>query len=117
VSTRSTVTLLRDMQWPAIICRSTDLPARTGRTGRLADLTRAAGGSAYLCGTGGSRYLDPSPFTAHGLTVEMFTPPQHQLRAGRSRVTALTDLAVTGPEMLARQRRSRLRVSGRPRAE
>jgi WbqC-like protein family len=85
------------MQWPRIICRGTDLHARTGRSERLADLTRAAGGSACLCGTGGSRYLDPSPFTAHGLTVEMFTPPQYQLRAGGSRVTTLTDLAITAP--------------------
>jgi hypothetical protein len=85
------------------------------RTDRLADLTRAAGGSAYLCGTGGSRYLDPSPFTAHGLTVEMFTPPQYQLRAGGSRVTALTDLAITGPEILARQLSEHARTWNRSR--
>jgi hypothetical protein len=33
----------------------------------------------------------------------MFTPPQYQLRAGGIRVSALTDLALTGPEMLARR--------------
>jgi hypothetical protein len=33
--------------------------------------------AAYLCGTGGSRYLDPAPFAALGLTVTMFTPPEH----------------------------------------
>jgi hypothetical protein len=75
---------------------------------RLADLTRAVGAATYLCGTGGSRYLDPQPFTVHGLTVQRFTPPQHPVQGkveGTRLVTALTDLAVVGPVALAEQLR------------
>ena len=61
VSMHTTVTLLRALRWPGAIYRSSELAARPGRSERLADLVSAAG---YLCGTGGSRYLDPAPFTA-----------------------------------------------------
>lgn len=81
VSAQTTIALLRAVKWPGVIVRSKDLPARPGRSQRLADLTRAAGGAAYLCGTGGSRYLDPQPFIAEGLGIELFTPPGHPLAA------------------------------------
>lgn len=71
VSEHTTTSLLRRLNWPGIICRSSDIPVRGGRSERLADLTRAAGAATYLCGTGGSRYLDRSPFAALGLEVEM----------------------------------------------
>ena len=61
VSEHATITLLRLLNWPGTICRSSDIPARDGRSERLADLTRAVGAATYLCGTGGSRYLDPAP--------------------------------------------------------
>lgn len=57
------------------ICRSRDTAARTGRSERLADLAISSGATAYLCGTGGSRSLNPAPFAAQGLEVQFFTPP------------------------------------------
>jgi len=49
VSETSTKALLRALDWPGLIYRSSDLPARTGRSERLADLTLAVGASTYLC--------------------------------------------------------------------
>jgi hypothetical protein len=60
-----------------MICRSSGIPVRGGRSERLADLTRAVGAATYLCGTGGSRYLDRSPFAALGLGVARFTSLEH----------------------------------------
>jgi hypothetical protein len=113
VSEHTTITLLRLLNWPGTICRSSGLPARAGRSERLADLTRAAGAATYLCGTGGSRYLDAAPFTALGLTVAMFPPPEH-LADARSetahRGSVLTDLAVAGPEGLSAVLREHARL-------
>jgi hypothetical protein len=106
VSMHTTVTLLRALRWPGAIYRSSELAARLGRSERLADLASAVGAAGYLCGTGGSRYLDPAPFTARGLHIAMFTPPPHPdgviCQAGH-RITALTDLAAAGRESLAAQ--------------
>ena len=41
-----------------MLCCSSDIAARAGRSERLADLTMWAGATAYLRGTGVSRY-DP----------------------------------------------------------
>jgi hypothetical protein len=103
VSEHATVTLLRLLNWPGVIFRSSGIPARRGRSERLADLTSAVGAATYLCGTGGSRYLDPTPFAALGLGVAMFTPPEHPADLppeNARRVSALADLAVAGPERL-----------------
>jgi hypothetical protein len=114
VSEHTTITLLRLLNWPGAICRSSDIPARAGRSERLADLTRAVGASTYLCGTGGSRYLDQALFTSLGLTVTMFTPPQHLADLSPDdarRVSVLTDLAAAGPERLAASIREHARLS------
>lgn len=106
VSERATLALLRAVKWPGVICHSSDLPARTGRSQRLADLTRATGGTTYLCGTGGSRYLDTEPFITEGLGIERFTLPEHtgdDTWKDDRRVTALADLAAVGPTALAEQ--------------
>jgi WbqC-like protein family len=60
-SERTTTALLEAVGWRGRICRSSGIAARTGRSERLADLTTAVSATAYLCGTGGSRYLDPRP--------------------------------------------------------
>jgi hypothetical protein len=114
VSEYTTITLLRLLNWQGAICRSSDIPARAGRSERLADLTRAVGASTYLCGTGGSRYLDQALFTSLGLTVTMFTPPQHLADLSPEdarRVSVLTDLAAAGPERLAASIREHARLS------
>jgi hypothetical protein len=74
VTEYTTTEMLRLVGWPGAIYRSSDLPARSGRSERLADLTSTIGATTYLCGTGGSRYLDPAPFTARGLHVAKFRP-------------------------------------------
>lgn len=79
VSEHTTITLFRLLNWPGAICRSSSIPAREGRSERLADLAQAVGASTYLCGTGGSRYLDPAPFASLGRTVGMFTRRSTQL--------------------------------------
>jgi hypothetical protein len=114
VSEHTTITLLRLLNWPGAICRSSDLPARKGRSERLVDLTRAVGASAYLCGTGGSRYLDQAPFAAVRLSVAKFTPPQRLAALSPEdtrRVSVLTDLATAGPERLSAAIREHARLS------
>jgi WbqC-like protein family len=104
VSEDATITLLRLLDWPGAIYRSSGIPAREGRSERLADITRAVGAATYLCGTGGSRYLDLAPFTALGLAVAMFTPPEHTADLSPEnarRVSVLADLAAAGPERLS----------------
>jgi hypothetical protein len=106
VSTQTTTEMLRLLGWPGTIVRSTDLPARSGRSERLAHLASAVGAATYLCGTGGSRYLDPLPFRTRGLHVAMFQPPQHLAGVACQeprRLTALTDLAAVGRAALAEQ--------------
>jgi hypothetical protein len=114
VSEHTTITLLRLLNWPGAICRSSGLPARAGRSERLADLTRAAGAATYLCGTGGSRYLDRAPFAAQGLAVAMFAPPEHLTGLPSEtarRVSVLADLAAAGPERLSAALREHARLS------
>ncbi len=114
VSEHTTITLLRLLNWPGAICRSSHIPARAGRSERLADLTRAVGASSYLCGTGGSRYLDQAPFVSLGLTVTKFSPPQHiadhSLETAR-RVSVLEDLAALGPGRLSSTIREHARLT------
>lgn len=104
VSERTTIALLKVAGWRGRTCRSSGTAARTGRSERLADLTMAVGAAAYLCGTGGSRYLDPAPFTAQGLAVQFFTPPARLTSLPPDawhRATALADLAEAGSQALA----------------
>jgi hypothetical protein len=75
---------------------------------------RAVGAASYLCGTGGSRYLNLAPFTALGLAVAMFTPPEHatDLSAENARrVSVLADLAAAGSERLSTTMREHARLS------
>lgn len=102
VSEVSTLALLRALRWTGVTYRSSELPARTGRSQHLADLIVAVGAGTYLCGTGGARYLDPAPFTSSGVNVIYFQPPQPPGRqAPGHRVTALAALAATGPGLLS----------------
>jgi WbqC-like protein family len=96
--------LLDLLGWTGEIMRSSELPARTGRSERLADLTRAMGCTEYLYGTGGARYLDIAPFTRLGLTARPFEPPP-ALRPPTSmrRVSALWALMTIGPTALRDQ--------------
>lgn len=104
VAEHTTAEILRLAGWPGVIYHSSDLASRSGRSERLADLASAVGATTYLCGTGGSRYLDPAPFTTRGLHAAMFTPPVAAASSAcqdASRLTGLSDLADAGPAALA----------------
>ncbi|MEK2476556.1 WbqC family protein [Streptomyces noursei] len=102
--------LLTSVGWHGEVVRSSDLPARAGRSQRLADLAAAVGSNAYLCGTGGMRYLDVEPFAVLGTAIVPFLLPDASMSGiwGSAReVSALWALATIGPERLADE----LRVS------
>ncbi|WP_079182090.1 WbqC family protein [Streptomyces yunnanensis] len=111
IAESSALALLASVGWQGEVVRSSDLPARAGRSQRLADLAAAVGSGAYLCGTGGMRYLDAEPFATLGIVVVPFRLPGASLsdiwRSARE-VSALWSLATIGPERLAEE----LRVSG-----
>ncbi|WP_280701042.1 WbqC family protein [Kitasatospora sp. GP82] len=106
VAEASTRALLAVLDWPGQIFYSRGLPARTGRSERLADLTVATGSTNYLCGPGGMRYIDRAPFTSQGVAVIPFSTPQDGIWELGSRVTALWALAELGPKLLAAKLRS-----------
>ncbi|MFJ6760207.1 WbqC family protein [Streptomyces sp. NPDC091273] len=106
VSMTSTRVLLDLLGWQGRILTSSRLPARPGRSERLADLAAAVGARSYLCGTGGMNYLDPAPFTASGIAVAPFRPPADGIWAAGRRVSALWALATLGPNALADQLRA-----------
>ncbi|MBG0825700.1 WbqC family protein [Planomonospora sp. ID91781] len=101
ITEASTRILLDLLGWQGKILRSSDLPSRPGRSQRLADLAAAAGAGAYLCGTGGMTYLDPAPFTGHGITVHPFRTPTAGLWQYGRQISALRALMLLGPDTLA----------------
>ncbi len=101
VAEASTRVLLDVLGWRGRVLTASRLPARPGRSQRLADLTAAAGATTYLCGTGGMTYLEPAPFTTRGLTVAPFLLPATGVWTSATRVTSLWALARLGPVGLA----------------
>lgn len=100
LSEASTRALLTLTSWQGTIVRSSQLTAGTGRSQRLAELTCAAGAATYLCGTGGSRYLDHWPFMLHGLEVAFFTVPaqgEPPVWDRASKLSALRAFMTAGP--------------------
>jgi hypothetical protein len=106
ITETSTRILLRLSGWQGTVAHSSDLLARTGRSARLADLTRSVGARTYLCGTGGWRYLNQQLFADSGITVHRFTPPassgQDNLGpwTAAQKVSALRALMRIGPAAL-----------------
>lgn len=97
VSTRA---LLGRLGWRGEVVRSSTISASSQRSPRLADLTRAVGARTYLCGQGGARYLDETPFAAHGLTVEYPAPPELARKDGMRTLSALWAFAALGPDAI-----------------
>jgi hypothetical protein len=91
VTERSTQVLLDLLGWSGSTIRASTLPARPGRSTRLADLTHAVGATTYLCGPGGATYLDEEPFAQHGVTIKYTDHTR-----SRPRMSALHALALTG---------------------
>jgi hypothetical protein len=81
VAELSTRLLLTHMGWRGTVVRSSSVTSRPGKSARLADLTAAVGADEYLCGTGGAKYLDETPFIEQGLSVQyMYLPAITALR-------------------------------------
>lgn len=106
VAEASSRALLDLLGWQGRILRSNGLPARPGRSQRLADLAAAVGARTYLCGTGGMQYLQPHPFTARGIAITAFiTPADGPWEAARE-LSALRALMLFGPRTLANNLRT-----------
>ncbi|MEU6404133.1 WbqC family protein [Streptomyces sp. NPDC046985] len=102
IAEASTWRLLHLLGWRGHITRSSTLPARSGRSERLADLTRAIGADAYLCGTGGMRYLHPEPFRDHAIDVVPFsTPTTGGPWTDAREISALWAVMTYGPQCLS----------------
>lgn len=77
------------------------------RNVRLADLCRAVGGSEYLSGAGGRKYLDPGVFSERGISVRYtgYAPPDYpQLHGpfvpGLSVIDALCNLGLSAQALV-----------------
>lgn len=106
IAEASTRILLDLVDWSGHIQRSSELPNRLGRCERLADLTTAVGASTYLCGSGGKRYLNCTPFTDQGLTVRYVRPPEGHSTGPWSapqELTTLWALTTFGPQTLSEE--------------
>ncbi|MQA87250.1 MAG: hypothetical protein GEV03_22135 [Streptosporangiales bacterium] len=102
ISEVSTRALLDLLGWPGSLRRSSQFSVRHEKSERLADLTCAVGATTYLHGTGGAKYLNPWPFTAHGLRTELFTTPEgHPMWRAARRITAMRALTAMGPIAVA----------------
>ncbi|MFF9016656.1 WbqC family protein [Streptomyces sp. NPDC014870] len=96
VAEASTRMLLNLVGWEGRILYSSQLPARSERSQRLADLTAVTGSRGYLCGTGGTRYLEVGPFKAHGIAVIPFRTPTKGIWEGGRDVSAVHPLMTYG---------------------
>lgn len=102
ITEASTRLLLDLLGWSGHTVRSSTLPARTGRSERLADLAAATNADAYLCGTGGMRYLRPDPFTTQNIgVIPVLTPTIGGVWSGAREISALWALMSYGPDDLS----------------
>ncbi|SEQ68840.1 WbqC-like protein family protein [Streptomyces sp. yr375] len=106
VAETSTRVLLDLLGWQGQVLTSSRLPARPGRSVRLADLAAATGARVYLCGTGGMTYLDQNPFAAQNIAVVPFRPPTTGIWSSGRRLSALWALAALGPQSMAARLRA-----------
>ncbi len=108
IAEASTRLLLQLVGWQGQVLHSSELPARTGRSVRLADLTVAAGGTDYLCGGGGRRYLSTEPFDERGIAVRWFATSaagdgQLDVWTSARQMSAVWALMTVGPDALRDQ--------------
>ncbi|MFD7733397.1 WbqC family protein [Kitasatospora phosalacinea] len=102
ITQASTLLLLDLLDWRGRVVRSSDLSAGAGRTQRLVDLCRAVGASTYLCGTGGSRYIESERFVDAGIGLRQFAVPEDGVWAGARVLSAVHGLMVHGPRAVAK---------------
>ena len=96
IAETSTGVLLDLLGWTGQTLRGSELPARHERSQRLADLAAATRAKTYLCGTGGTRYLQPEPFDAAGVSVHRFSTPTSGLWTYARDNSSLTTLMRDG---------------------
>ncbi|MFD0274667.1 WbqC family protein [Kitasatospora sp. NPDC127111] len=96
ITQASTMLLLDTLGWTGQVVRSSELPAGAGRTQRLVDLCRAVGADTYLCGTGGSRYVEPGRFAGAGIELRWFAAPGTGVWADSRSVSAVHALLLQG---------------------
>ncbi|MFF4157002.1 WbqC family protein [Streptomyces sp. NPDC001678] len=108
VAEASTRALLDLLTWKGQTLRSSDLPARPGRSQRLADLATGVSARTYLCGSGGMRYLDVRPFVASGITVTPFNASVAGLCEAAHQISAVRALMQFGPHHLVDELRTKL---------
>ena len=101
IAEASTRAVLEMVGWNGIVLRSNDLHARSGRSRRLADLATTTQAGAYLCGTGGMRYLDLDLFRQRGVPVTTFRTPDTGLWTHGRTISALWTLMKYGPDDVA----------------
>lgn len=85
----STSLLLDHLGWHGTVVRSSSFSVSSEKSTRLAELTLRLGSRRYLCGTGGARYLDISPFCERDIAVQYVTLPDIPLLRERKNATAL----------------------------
>ncbi|MHA7956334.1 WbqC family protein [Streptomyces sp. L500] len=100
VAEASARALLNLLGWQGRVLRSSSLPARPGRSQRLADLAAAVGAHTYLCGSGGMSYLDATPFAANGITVTPFAVPATGVWDTACDISSIWALMRIGPRHL-----------------
>ncbi|MET8543229.1 WbqC family protein [Kitasatospora sp. NPDC004799] len=100
IAEASTLLLLHLLGWSGATVRSSTLSAGSGRTQRLVDLCRAVGADTYLCGTGGSRYIEPGLFAVGRVELRQFGVPTTGVWADARRISALHSLMVHGPDIV-----------------
>lgn len=103
IAEASTRALLDILDWKGQILHSSQLHPRPGRTQRLADLASTTQARAYLCGTGGMRYLDPDRFHSRGIEVIPFHTPTDAIWTTARQISALWPLMTLGPKALTTQ--------------
>ncbi|MEV7770164.1 WbqC family protein [Kitasatospora sp. NPDC086791] len=115
VAQESTLLLLSMLGWSGRIVAGADLVSSSDRTQRLADLCAAVGADAYLCGTGGMRYVQPTVFDRSGIELRPVRIPSDGWWAGAARTSAVAALTTHGPhfsaEILGRIRAAQPRES------
>jgi len=80
----STRLLLDDLGWRGTTVRSSSFKVSSERSNRLAELTSQIGSRRYLCGSGGARYLDNTPFRERGIAVQYVSTYSAGVSAGGS---------------------------------
>ncbi|WP_232794910.1 WbqC family protein [Kitasatospora sp. NRRL B-11411] len=101
IAEASTLLFLDLLGWRGRVVRSSNLPAATERTQRLVDLCRAVNAGIYLCGAGGSRYVEPGRFTDAGVELRQFAVPDDGVWTGARALSAVQGLMAHGPQVVA----------------